>query len=561
MKSAIYARKSSDNDAGVERQVEIATDFITAKGWTLDLAHVYTDNDVSGADFDRPGLNGLLAAVEAGEVDTVVMMNVDRLSRGTIAETLALQQRILKTGCELWYYQTGARVSLDTATDELKGAIDAYGARDFRDQIKVKTAAALRKMAQQGHVTGGKLYGYRNVRPSEKQPVHREIDADQAAVVKRIFERYVAGEGHQAIREALNTEKVAGPRGPWANTTIRDVLQNQHYIGRVTWGKTKPVVRKGKTINVAQPPSSWITLEVPALRIIEDALWQKAQARREQTRQATPRGRGGRLLGRTSQADQRSEHIFSGFLRCGLCGGPILIETEIRGAKGKRHPVRTYLCATNHQRGTAGCENATRVRKGNTEAAIMAAIRSALSPEVVEEALETFLAARRATMGQRDERRTAIEREMGEVAKREARLVTAITSGGEIGPLVAALKQENAKREALEVEMSDLTAMPSAPKLWGLAEDAYRAAVRTRVADVFTLLDGKSGIGPTRLMLRRSLEGPVTCWPVQENGSAGFRFEARLAVGLILGDTLKSPAVSSPPGTSTCRAPDGWPGG
>src|SRR5260370_214321 len=128
-RAAVYARKSSDSEAGVERQVEIARDFIATQEWLP--GPVFTDNAISGATYDRPGLNALLAAMvtKPRPFDVLVMMNVDRLSRGTIAETLELQQRILKTGVEVAFCPTGQRVTLTTATDELKGAIDAFGAR------------------------------------------------------------------------------------------------------------------------------------------------------------------------------------------------------------------------------------------------------------------------------------------------------------------------------------------------------------------------------------------------------------------------------------------------
>jgi hypothetical protein len=57
LNAAIYARKSTDNEAGVARQIEIARDFATKQGWTVDDPHVFSDNDASGATHDRPGLN------------------------------------------------------------------------------------------------------------------------------------------------------------------------------------------------------------------------------------------------------------------------------------------------------------------------------------------------------------------------------------------------------------------------------------------------------------------------------------------------------------------------
>ncbi len=567
MKAAIYARKSTqqddvaDDNKSVPRQTKLAREFAEQRGWTVAPEHVYVDDGVSGAMFDegRPGLAALLVSADRREFGVVVTMDESRIGRDQYRAAYVLQQ-LHDAGCEVWFYQDARRVEMDTAVGKFMESVRGFAAETEREKAGSRTREALRAKARAGFVAGSKLYGYRNVRPAPKAPVKREIEPEQAAVVKRIFESYAGGDGHRAIRDALNRDKIAGPRGAWASTTVRDMLANEVYIGRVTWGKFKPVVRAGRTINVAQPEATWVTVAAPELRIIEDALWQKAQARREQARQTTPRARNGRLLGRTSQADQKSAHLLSGFLRCGICGGPIRIEHEKRGP-GRSRVVRYYLCATHHQRGAAGCGNGIKVKRGTLEAAVMKAIEQALAPEHVEEALEAFLAARRERLGQRDARRTQIEQEIAAVARRESRLVAAVTSGGDIAPLVAALKAENAKREALEVEMLELTAAPAGPKgLWVLAEDAYRAAARSRVADVLVLLEGKGGIGPTRLMLRRTLEGgSVTCHPTEQNGITGFRFETRLAVGLIVGEALASPTGGSRPGRSTCRGRDGSP--
>src|SRR5713101_1379845 len=165
MHAAIYARKSSDNEAGVARQVELARDFITVQKWTVAVPHVYTDNDVSGATFDRPGLNALLAAVAAKPqpFDVLVVMDASRLGRSQ-EETLPLQLRITRAGVRIFHYQDGQELLLSTPVQKLVASVANFSHEDFRFQIQAKTRAALRKKAEQGHVAGDKVYGYRNVR-------------------------------------------------------------------------------------------------------------------------------------------------------------------------------------------------------------------------------------------------------------------------------------------------------------------------------------------------------------------------------------------------------------
>ena len=91
MRAAIYARKSTlgkkskadDQTQSVRRQVELATAFIASKGWTLDQAHVYFDDGVSGTIVSRDGIDALRAAAGAKRraFDCVLVMDLDRLAR------------------------------------------------------------------------------------------------------------------------------------------------------------------------------------------------------------------------------------------------------------------------------------------------------------------------------------------------------------------------------------------------------------------------------------------------------------------------------------------------
>jgi resolvase-like protein len=84
MIAAVYARKSTAQDdvaeaaKSVTRQVEGARAFITAKGWTLDEAHIYTDDGVSAALFaHRPDYQRMMRGAAAGAFDALVFFDLD----------------------------------------------------------------------------------------------------------------------------------------------------------------------------------------------------------------------------------------------------------------------------------------------------------------------------------------------------------------------------------------------------------------------------------------------------------------------------------------------------
>src|SRR5262245_42547245 len=110
MIAAIYARKSTDQnlpdtEKSVTRQVEHATVYAARKGWTVDPAYVYTDDGISGAEFERrPGLTALLSALRPrARFDVVIMAEPSRLGREQI-ETAYTLKRITDAGVRVWYY-------------------------------------------------------------------------------------------------------------------------------------------------------------------------------------------------------------------------------------------------------------------------------------------------------------------------------------------------------------------------------------------------------------------------------------------------------------------------
>jgi site-specific DNA recombinase len=100
--AASYARKSNDQNGvapdakSVTRQIEHATAYAATKGWTVDPAHVYTDDAISGAEFQRrPGFLRLMNTLKPRPAFTVlVMMDEDRLGREQIETAWALKQLI-----------------------------------------------------------------------------------------------------------------------------------------------------------------------------------------------------------------------------------------------------------------------------------------------------------------------------------------------------------------------------------------------------------------------------------------------------------------------------------
>jgi hypothetical protein len=131
----------------------------------VDPAQVYVDDGVSGALFgaSRPGLARLLAALAPRSAFGVLIMSEEsRLGREQI-ETAYVLKRITDAGVAVWFYLDDRQRTLDSPSDKVMLSLTAFASEMERDRARVRTHDALLQRAQHGHVTGGGVFGYRNV--------------------------------------------------------------------------------------------------------------------------------------------------------------------------------------------------------------------------------------------------------------------------------------------------------------------------------------------------------------------------------------------------------------
>ena len=217
-RAVIYARYSSDNQsaASIDDQIRICKERLTAESWTL--VQVFRDAAISGASALRPGYQALLEGAREAAFDVVVAEALDRLSRDQ-EDVAGLFKRLKFAGIRIVTVAEGEVTELHVG---LKGTMNALFLKDLAD----KTRRGLRGRVEAGQSAGGRAFGYTVVRALDAcgEPVRgkRAINASEAAVVRRIFASFNAGDSPLAIAKALNAERIPGPDGrPWRDTTIR----------------------------------------------------------------------------------------------------------------------------------------------------------------------------------------------------------------------------------------------------------------------------------------------------------------------------------------------------
>ncbi|CAA7619283.1 recombinase family protein [Magnetospirillum sp. UT-4] len=368
---AIYARYSSDlqNPSSVDDQVALCRSVITQHFAPTDprSALVFSDAAITGSTMERPGLLRLMRAVEAKRIDLVVAEGLDRVSR-SLKDIAGLYERMAYHGVGMWTVHEGHITELHIG---LKGTMNQLMLRDLK--AKVRRGQSARVAA--GYSASSCPYGYRVVRgvvDGKGRTVNgvRAINEAQAEVVRRVFADFVGGAKIPQIVEALNRDEIPSPSGGlWKRNAIagslkrqEGILCNEVYIGNLIYNRTR-IVRdpvSGKKRYICNPEEEWTRTAVPALRIIADDLWQKAQRRLRERKQAEkPRKTLGTIL------NSHNQHALTGWVKCGACGGPKSLANASR-----------YLCSTH--RYAKKCANA----RGTTEAVLMAATFRAIRKRI-----------------------------------------------------------------------------------------------------------------------------------------------------------------------------------
>lgn len=164
--AAIYARRSKEQDnaedetKSVNRQVENARVFATAKGWTVLDQHIYIDDGISGASklahlrAKAQMLNAIMSA-KTPPFDVLICQAADRFSRRDGDESFTELKTIAKAGVQVWFYSDGTCFRYGTFEAQVTGFLKGEFAAEYRRVISQKTYEAHLRKAQLGHVTGG----------------------------------------------------------------------------------------------------------------------------------------------------------------------------------------------------------------------------------------------------------------------------------------------------------------------------------------------------------------------------------------------------------------------
>lgn len=333
---AVYTRKSTS--VGLERdfnsldaQREACVAYIQRQaGWSL-LDTPYDDGGFTGANIERPAFQRLLADIDAGRVDVVVVYKVDRLSR-SLLDFAKVMERFNAAGASF------VSVTQNFSTADAMGRLTLNMLMSFaefeREMISERTRDKIAGARRKGKWTGGPTpLGYSLV---DRKLVVNELEA---VLVREIFALYHEHRSALAVARALNHRpevfklrraargRARQPR-PWANADVLRVLKNPVYAGYVTTG--------GQLYDAEHTA------------LVERSVFARTQALIEAATNVR------------KPIVRNPEYILRGVLRCARCGAAFTAASTTKG----RVIHRYYRCVTRDKQGKEACASAPLPARG-----------------------------------------------------------------------------------------------------------------------------------------------------------------------------------------------------
>lgn len=320
-KAALYCRLSVD-DGNFGGSVSIETQKILLEQYCKDHKitdyKFYCDDGCSGTNFDRPSFKKMLSDIDEGKINLVIVKDLSRFGRNYVEAGMYVQRF---TDSNIRFIAADdnydSLVNSDDLLFPIKNVVNEMYARD----VSKKTKAAKKAKARAGQFIGSKApFGYK-IDPNDRH--HLIIDNPASEVVRRIFRLASEGIGYNKMAKSFREEKVLTPiayfnlNNPdyfksdywrkefdWHVTSIRAILDNEVYLGRLVYGKQRNKSMKSKE-KVRNPKDEWIVVENCHEPIITQELWNKVH----------------KILNAKHRPAKTGEvQMFAGLLYCSDCG-------------------------------------------------------------------------------------------------------------------------------------------------------------------------------------------------------------------------------------------------
>ena len=336
---AIYCRlskedadkqKKGDDSESIQNQKKLLLDY--AREHNMLVYKIYSDDDYSGTDKDRPEWNKMLRDAEQGAFNIILCKTQSRFTR-----ELEMVEKYIHGLFPVWGIrfisivdQVDTNMEGNKKARQINGLINEWYLEDISNNIK----AVFRKKMEDGQFLGAFTpYGYKND-PEDRHKII--IDETAAKIVRQIYTLYLEGYSIKGIcylltelqiptptayKQSLgysyqnpNTKAATTRLGVWAPTTVRSILTNSTYIGVLTQGKDKKLSYKSKKV-IRAPEREWVVKENNHEAIIDRNTFDQVQKLLASKRTVSGDANGNK---------KRKAHCLAGKVKCLDCGSSLI---------------------------------------------------------------------------------------------------------------------------------------------------------------------------------------------------------------------------------------------
>lgn len=412
---AAYCRVSTDREEqehSFETQKAMYTEMIMMKP-TWQMAGIYADEGITGTVAKkRPGFMKMIEDCRKGKIDMIVTKSVSRFSRNNL-DCLMYVRELKQLGIPIIFEKEGIN-TIQVSSELLLTLFGALSQAESKS-ISMNVKLGIRQSLKNGNVRFSykTFLGYR--KGADGQP---EIVPEQADIVRRIYNNFLAGATYLEIAKRLTEENVPtmGGGNRWFSERIKSILKNEKYKGDALLQKTyitDPISKRVKKNN-GELPMYYVENSHPA--IIERRIFDRVQeeiARRAGKKKVKQTGT------KTELGRYSGKYALTELLYCVECGTPYRRCTWSRNGKKKI----VWRCVSRLHYGKKYCKNSPSVEESRLHNAIAAAItKKANSEEIniggIMDHIESF-GSRRDTDGiiQRQRRIAEIEKVIDDLAR------------------------------------------------------------------------------------------------------------------------------------------------
>lgn len=469
---AAYCRVSTKQEEQLnsyETQVRYYTDRINREpGWKL--AGIYADKGITGTSMKkRDEFNKLIRQCKRGKVDMIIVKSISRFARNTL-DCLKITRMLRELKVDVYFEEQNLH-SIDPSSEFY---ISIYGsvAQSESENISHNVTWGKARSAKEGNVFFAykSFLGYR--RGADGKP---EIDPEQANTVRRIYDRFLAGNSLQQIANGLTADGIPTPMGRtvWQASVVQSILSNEKYKGDALLGKTyvEDCISKKVKVNAGERPQYYVENNHPA--IIDAATFSRVQeelARRASKRKVKQTGTT------TEQGKYCGKYALTELLICGECGTPYRRCTWTVG--GKKRIV--WRCINRLDYGKKYCHHSPTMEEAPLQNAIMDAVlkTAQIDPNILQTLKQHIRLGLGAGAG--EDKSVEIQIRIAQIDQEFKSLLNSVTAENQqellTDPRITDLMTE--KRQ-LEKELAEYA-----------AAEQHRQNTASRLDNIFTILDG-----------------------------------------------------------------------